>query len=100
MRPASLPYRIVEVANGTGTASRDSSQSASVPDVLAVAAGNDSSAILAAITDDESRSCGNDVAAPVFIPLNVKACLLHYNSDSCKTYKELGIFFKSALTVQ
>ena len=55
MRPASLPYRIVEVANGTGTASRDSSQSASVPDVLAVAAGNNSSAILAAITDDHGE---------------------------------------------
>ena len=68
---------IVEVDNGTGTAPRDSSQSANVPDVLAVAAGNDSSAILAAITDDEGRSCGNDVAAPESIPLNVAACLSH-----------------------
>ena len=91
---------IVEVDNGTGTAPRDSSQSASVPAVLAVAAvaspplgflekldctvilknrnaGDDSSAILAAITDDEGRSCGNDVAAPESIPLNVAACLSH-----------------------
>ena len=115
---------IVEVANGTaGTAPRDSSQSASVhavPAVPAVAslplgflekldctvilkdrtAENYSSAISAAITDDIGRSCPNDVAPPRSIPIIFATCLSQLNSDFRKTYKELGIFYKSALKVQ
>ena len=114
---------IVEVANGTaGTAPRDSSQSASVhavPAVPAVAspplgflekldctvilkdrtAENYSSAISAAITDDMGRTCPNDVAPPRSIPLIFATCLSQLNSDFRKTYKELGIFYKSALKV-
>ena len=92
---------IVEVANGTArTAPRDSSQSASVPAVPAVSAEDYSSAISAAITDDMGRSCPNDVAPPGSIPLIFAACLSQLNSDFRKTYKELGIFYKSALKVQ
>ena len=66
----------------------------------AAVAGDYSSATKAAIIDDEGRTCANDIAPPESIPLNVVACLSHYNLDMCKTYKEAGIFYKSALKVQ
>ena len=90
---------IVEVDNGiAGTAPRDSSQSASVPAVPAVpAVASPPLGFLEKL--DCTVILKNDVAEES-IPLNVLACLAHVNLDLRKTYKELGIFFKSALTVQ
>ena len=123
--PGIASMLIVEVANGT--APRDSS--ATVVAVVAVAADaspppkfleagelscpvicslkdldageQPSSANLAAITDDDKcRTFANNVAPPKSIPPNIAACLSFYNSDERKTYKELGIFYKSFSKVQ
>jgi len=88
---------IVKVAHGTGTAPRDSSAAVATVSAVAVA---DVASLAPPPEFLEAAELGPDVAPPDVIPLNVKSCLLQYNTDLHKTNKELGIFYKSASKVQ